>query len=58
MRDAIKYFNYNLVMLEKKPESENAPSYAVPILIRVVKYSEGETGDFESTFNKIKQRIT
>lgn len=45
-------------MLEKKPESENAPSYAVPILIRVVKYSEGETGDFESTFNKIKQRIT
>lgn len=47
-----------MVMLEKKPESESAPSYAVPILIRVVKYSEGEIGDFEGTFNKQKQRIS
>lgn len=47
-----------MIMLEKKPESEGAPSYSFPIMIRVVKYSEGETGDFEATFNKAKQRIS
>jgi replicative DNA helicase len=46
-----------VIMLERKAESENVPTYAVPVIARVVKYSEGETGDFEMVFNKQKQRF-
>lgn len=49
-----------MVMLEKMPLKEGQsepPAYSTPIIARVVKYSEGETGDFEVTFNKEKQRI-
>jgi len=46
-----------VIMLEKKPETDAAPKHSVPLLCRVVKYSEGESGDSEITFNKEKQRI-
>ena len=47
-----------VVFLERKQETDTAPTYATPLLCRIAKYSEGEIGDFEVTFNKQKQRIT
>lgn len=46
-----------MIMLEKGHGWENASAGAYPILVRTVKYNEGELGVFGVTFNKKEQRI-
>lgn len=46
-----------MIMLEKGHGWENASAGAYPILVRTVKYNEGELGLFNVTFNKKEQRI-
>lgn len=46
-----------MIMLEKGAGSENANASTYPILARIVKYSEGQTGEFPIVFNKKEQRM-
>lgn len=46
-----------IVFIENDHESEGSSPFCTPVFFNVAKYSEGSTGCFRGTFNKVYQRI-